>query len=383
MELDNKNIKKILLIITFTVLLYGGLQNFSAVKGVAGNILGIIAPFILGLCIAFIINMLMRALEDKWDKILKAKKDKKKGKWNVKLKRPVCLILSIIIILGVISFLFLMVIPEIGRTAALISELMPVYTEGLKEFLQKLTNTYADLPEYNIDWDKIETTLTNLLSDWGKSILGSTVSITTSIFKGIFKVLLGIVFSIYVLLQKEALGRQFKKLLKAYLPKAWVEWILDVADISSRIFSKFVTGQLTEAVIMGILCFIGMSALSIPYSGMISTLVGFTALIPVFGAFIGTAVGVLLIVIVNPMKALWFIIFIFVLQQLEGNLIYPKVIGKSVGLPGIWVLVAVIVGGSIFGILGMLLSVPISSVIYALLSRSVNKRTGENNGGPL
>jgi predicted PurR-regulated permease PerM len=182
------------------------------------------------------------------------------------------------------------------------------------------------------------------------------------------------VFSIYLLSQKETIGRQAKKVLFAVFRDDKVEKLLSVASLSNQSFSKFVAGQLLEAVIIGVLCFIGMLIFRMPYAGVISVLVGFTALIPVFGAFIGTAVGAFLILLVNPMKALWFVVFIIVLQQVEGNFIYPKVVGKSVGLPGIWVLVAVTIGGGVLGVAGMLLGVPFASAVYRIIRHDLKKR---------
>ena len=196
---------------------------------------------------------------------------------------------------------------------------------------------------------------------------------------GFINVTIGLVFAIYFLAQKEKISSQVGNLIDAYLPEKIIRKIRDIASLSNKIFSNFVGGQCIEAIIIGFLCFLGMLILRLPYASTISVLVGFTALIPVFGAFIGTIIGAFLIFMISPLQALIFIIFILVLQQLEGNLIYPKVVGKSVGLPGIWVLVAVTVGASINGILGMLLSVPIVSIIYSIVATNVKYRLDEKN----
>ena len=195
-----------------------------------------------------------------------------------------------------------------------------------------------------------------------------------SILGGLLTAVLAAVFSVYILLQKEKLGAQCKKLLYAFLPQERAGQALSIAALSSRTFASFLSGQCLEAVILGCLFFIAMSVLRFPYALMISVLVGFTALIPLFGAFIGCAVGAFMILIIDPMRALWFVILFLVLQQIEGNLIYPKVVGGSVGLPSIWVLVAVTIGGSTMGIAGMLLFIPLCSVLYALLRRTVYER---------
>ena len=373
MELNKKNVKIILLIISASILLLWGLNHLDFVLSIIGGAFSVIAPFIVGLCLAFIFNVLLRPLEGLWDKIFKKKK---KTKFILKLKRPVCLVLSILIIMAVIFILLFMIIPEITRTVSTIANSVPSYLERMEAWwiqLKELLEHYSIvLPAFDLDFNKIAETLTNFLKTSG--LINKTVDITGSIFSGIFNMVLGLVFSIYILASKEKLGANTKKTLLAFLPKEKVEKAVDLAALSNKTFTNFITGQLTEAVIIGILCFIGMLIFRMPYALTISVLVAFTALIPVFGAFIGTAIGAFLILMVEPIKALWFIIFIIVLQQIEGNLIYPKVVGKSVGLPGIWVIIAVTVGSGLFGVLGMLLSVPVVSVLYTVIKEFINKR---------
>lgn len=373
MELNKKNVKIILLIISASILLLWGLNHLDFVLSIIGGAFSVIAPFIVGLCLAFIFNVLLRPLEGLWDKIFKKKK---KTKFILKLKRPVCLVLSILIIMAVIFILLFMIIPEITRTVSAIANSVPSYLERMEAWwiqLKELLEHYSIvLPAFDLDFNKIAETLTNFLKTSG--LINKTVDITGSIFSGIFNMVLGLVFSIYILASKEKLGANTKKTLLAFLPKEKVEKAVDLAALSNKTFTNFITGQLTEAVIIGILCFIGMLIFRMPYALTISVLVAFTALIPVFGAFIGTAIGAFLILMVEPIKALWFIIFIIVLQQIEGNLIYPKVVGKSVGLPGIWVIIAVTVGSGLFGVLGMLLSVPVVSVLYTVIKEFINKR---------
>lgn len=373
MELNKKNVKVILLIISASILLLWGLNHLDFVLSIIGGAFSVIAPFIVGLCLAFIFNVLLRPLEGLWDKIFKKKK---KTKFILKLKRPVCLVLSILIIMAVIFILLFMIIPEITRTVSAIASSVPSYLEKIEVWwiqLKELLEQYSIvLPSFDLDFNKIAETVTNFLKTSG--LINKTVDITGSIFSGIFNMVLGLVFSIYILASKEKLGANTKKTLLAFLPKEKVEKAVDLAALSNKTFTNFITGQLTEAVIIGILCFIGMLIFRMPYALTISVLVAFTALIPVFGAFIGTAIGAFLILMVEPIKALWFIIFIIVLQQIEGNLIYPKVVGKSVGLPGIWVIIAVTVGSGLFGVLGMLLSVPVVSVLYTVIKEFINKR---------
>lgn len=230
------------------------------------------------------------------------------------------------------------------------------------------------LPEFSLNSAELQNNITSFLSKYGEDFLNTTIGITSSIFSLVVNLVLALAFSLYLLAQKETLTGQAKKVVRALFSEKWAHWITDVARMTNRTFSNFVTGQLTEAVILGTLCFLGMLIFRLPYAGVISVLVGFTALIPIFGAFIGVGIGAFLILLVSPIKALWFILFFVILQQLEGNLIYPRVVGKSVGLPGIWVLAAVTVGGNAFGLAGMLLAVPLCSVLYTLARQGVNAR---------
>lgn len=361
-------------LVAFGVILYSLLEHFNKVLEICGWILGLIWPFLLGLGLAFIVNVLLRVIEEK----LFAPLNKRGGKHWRKWRRPLALLLSLAVIFSVIFVLLFMIVPEIHNTVWVIAGQIPGYLteiEGkLNEFIAWLKLSPEEVPWLQFDADRVGTMVTNFLRNGGQYFVNTTVGITTSIINMVVDGVLAFVFSLYVLLQKEKLSRQFKKLFYAFLPRERVEYILSVADVSNRLFSKFVTGQLTEAIIIGLLCFAGMTLFRLPYAVMISALVGFTALIPVFGAFIGTAIGALLILMVSPVKAFWFVVFIIVLQQLEGNIIYPKVVGKSVGLPGIWVLVAVTIGGSVLGVLGMVLSVPVCSVAYCLLRQAVAKR---------
>ena len=374
MVLDSKNVKKILLLITFTVFLFWGLTNYVVLFGVARKVFGVLLPFLLGLSIAFILTVFLRLTERLWDFVWKAKN---RGK-VLRIKRPVCLLLTVAFVIGIISILLFMVVPEIIRTVGSIAEEMPGYIASVQEkwkvLAEKFRLTSAELPKIELDKDKLVALIIEFAQKGGVSLFTKAFGMTASFFSGIFSLTIGIVFALFVLLQKEKLGAQFTKTMRAFIPEKHVNRMLEVAGLSNKVFSNFVRGQLTEAAIIGILCFIGMSIFSFPYAVAISALVGFTALIPIFGAFIGTGVGAFLILLDSPKKALFFIIFILVLQQLEGDLIYPRVVGDSVGLPGIWVFSAVTIGGSLFGIMGILLSVPICSVLYTLLRQSVDKR---------
>ncbi|MEG2311296.1 MAG: AI-2E family transporter, partial [Bacilli bacterium] len=298
----------------------------------------------------------------------------KNGKIWSKIKRPIALLLSLIIVFGFVIFLLVLIIPELKNAVTIFIDNIPIYQEKVIDLANKLNLSNDTIQIIKNGWENLTDSLFSFLKNNSKDFIQMTLGITTSIVSGIMNFILGLVFAIYMLADKEKLIKQTKKLLYALLPKKKVEKVLYVTTVSNRVFSKFITGQVTEAVIIGLLCFIGMLILHLPYASTISVLVGFTALIPVFGAFIGTAIGAILIFVVDPLGALIFITYIIILQQFEGNLIYPKVVGSSVGLPGIWVMLAVIIGGSLYGIVGMLLSVPICSILYVLLAKKVNEK---------
>jgi len=374
LNLNKDAVKKILLIAAVTLLLYFGLSHFGAVQSAFNGLVSVLSPFLLGLCFAFVINVLMHPMEKQWDRW----SARSRKKWPAGPRRPVCMLLSIVLMLGVVFIVVFMLIPQIEQTVGRVVSVFPDYMTNIEQWWNGLRTTLESysisLPAMNMNISDLAQRLTQILSERGNAFLNTTVGITTSIFKVLFNIVLGIIFSIYVLSQKEKLASQSKRVLRAYLPARRVDRFLEICSLVNATFTEFVTGQLMEAVIIGCLCFLGMTVLRLPYAPMIAVLVGFTALIPMYGSFIGTGLGAFFILMDTPIKAVWFVLFIIVLQQLEGNLIYPRVVGKSVGLPGIWVLVAVTVGGSVFGFLGMLISVPACSVLYSLLRESVHRR---------
>lgn len=366
-----KTLKLIAAFAVLIILLYWGLNNTEKVSSILNGFFAVIKPFIIGFCIAFVINVLMRPLEKLWSRIFK--KDSCTLK---KMKRPICLILSTLIMIGIVFALLFMVIPEFKNTFNTFAKSVPQYIEKIEGWITLLVNFFEvhgiTLPELSFDAKKIMDVLSSAINDSG--IVDKTLNITGSIVSGIVNLVVAFAFSFYLLAQKEKLSESSKKCLFAFFKESKVNRFLSIVELADQTFTNFVTGQLLEAVIIGVLCFIGMLIFRMPYAAVISVLVGSTALIPVFGAFIGTAIGAFLILFVSPMKAIWFVVFIIVLQQLEGNLIYPKVVGKSVGLPGIWVLTAVTIGGSLFGVIGILVSVPLCSVFYTLFGQFVANR---------
>jgi predicted PurR-regulated permease PerM len=322
---------------------------------------------------AYVINILMNWYEKLYCKIFKKTA-------MMKCKRLICLILAILSLIAIIFFAIYMVLPELINCIASFVALVPgvvekvvayVNDEQLLERIPVLQDALDSLNSENI-MHTIEQ-LYNTFKDNLGGAVGSIVSAVSSVFTAIIGVVVGIIFSIYVLFGKEKLGSQSKLLISTYFPKR-AERLLYVIKVLDESFHSFIVGQCTEAVVLGVLCIIGMLILRIPYAVMIGVFIGFTALIPIAGAYIGAVVGAVMILTVSPIKALTFIIFILILQQVEGNLIYPKVVGKSIGLPGIWVLAAITIGGGIFGIAGMLIAVPLFSAGYRLMKEDVVKR---------
>lgn len=364
--MKQRSLKQTMLLITFTLALAFLFWNFQWVLGglkVAGSIL---APFTIGLAMAFILNILMDLLEKPLKKAVP------------KFARPLALVLSLLLIVAVVLVLVFLIVPQIVLSFQMVAEQMPTYWDNaliwIVNMAERLNLDLQSLKSLQIDWVALSNGVVSFFQQYGSNLIGSTVQVTSSIATGFLNFFIGLIFAIYILLQKETLGRQSTRLIRACLPEKFATLLLKYCGTAAVIFRKFVTGQLVEAVIIGALCFLGMAIFGFPYAAMISALVGFTALIPIVGALIGFAVGAFLILMVSPAQAFWFIIFLFVLQQLEGNLIYPKVVGKSIGLPGLWVLFAVTVGGSLGGVMGMLIAVPTCSFLYCVLREFVQHR---------
>lgn len=372
--LNKKTLKFILVIITFTVLLNWSINHASAFSEVISGIIDLLSPFTIGACLAFIINTIMRPVEKLWEKVPL----KRRTKLFDKAKRPVCLTFSALVVFGAVFAILFMIIPQLIETVSSFANKLDKYIANLNTFVGKI---YAFFERYNIvlpsiefNWSKAGQLLDKFLDNYADSFINRTVEITSSIVTVIVNFIIAVFFSLYLLSKKERLGKHASRLVYALRPKKKAEKIIAFVHLISDTFTKFVTGQLLEAIIIGVLCFIGMLILKMPYPAVISILIGFTALIPVFGALFGTTIGAFLILLVDPMKALWFVIFIIVLQQIETNLIYPKVVGKSVGLPGILVLASVTIGGSAFGIIGMLFSVPVCTVLYCVYKEFIEKK---------
>ena len=369
-SLDRNKIRYMARCAALLILLAWALMNLPAVLSFLRKVLSLFSPFLLGGVIAFLINVMLRPLERFWDRTCRRMPEK--------LKRPICLLVSTLLMVGILFTVIFMLLPSLRESGNEFARSAPVYAEEVKGWWTELVR-FAErynviLPEYAINTDRLTEKVMSFVNAEGSGIIIRTWGAATSIFSGVFNLLLAFVFAMYLLAQKEAAAGHMKQLIVRVLPKEKAGRLLRMTALIYQTFSNFVSGQVTEAAIIGVFCFAGMLVLGIPYAGAVSVFVAVTALIPMFGAWIGGGFGFVLILLANPMKALWFVIFLLILQQVEGNLIYPKVVGKSVGLPGILVLVAVTIGSEAFGIPGMLFSVPVGAVLYSLYLEFMQQR---------
>ncbi|MCM1569010.1 MAG: AI-2E family transporter [Roseburia sp.] len=342
-----------------------------------GLAFGIAKPFLYGGVVAFILNLPMKAIENTFF-------GKRKGKLADKYGRPISLLLAILIVGIVVALVIGTMVPQLTKAVSVLGQKLPAFLDETAVRLQELSARYPELEKsvaalenLELNWDSIVATVTEFLKNGLGSMLTSTVNVASSIVGGVVNGTISFIFALYILAQKEKLADQGKRILTAYLPDKVNRRVLYVMSLLHRNFSNFITGQCLEAVILGCMFVIAMSIFRMPYAVMVGVLIAFTALIPIVGAFIGCVVGAFLIMIENPVLAVWFVVLFLVLQQLEGNLIYPRVVGNSVGLPSIWVLAAVSLGGSLFGIAGMLLFIPLLATGYSLLRDSVNDRNAK------
>ena len=378
MDLSKMSIKKIRELIVFTALLVVALWKFDVVLGVLKTIWDIIFPFVLGGAIAFLTNVPMSFLEKKIFENVK-----KKNKIVRKLKRPISLILTIVLVVGVIALVMFGVIPQLTRTMGTlvtsINDFIPQMQSWIGEFFhnnQEIMNLVDQIefdPDQAIKWG------ISLLGNGAGNMMNTTMLAVGSIVSGVATFFIAFSFACYILFQKEKLHIQIRKVFFAFLPRQKADTFLKVCSLTYRTFANFLAGQCLEAVILGSMFVVTLSILRMPYALLIGILIAFTALIPIFGAFIGCAVGSFLIFMVNPQQAILFVIVFLVLQQIEGNLIYPHVVGESVGLPSIWVLAAVTIGGNLMGIVGMLVFIPLLSVLYTIFREFVYLRLKKQN----
>ena len=372
MEWNRQTVKSLLLVVCGGVAFYCGLQHLGVVAGAVVWLLGILSPFVLGGAIAFVLNVPMRAIE----RHLFPNRRR-----LTRLRRPLALVLTLVALTGVLTLAFCVIGPGIKDAVMSIAAQVPdafdrLYQRllGLEQYLPQIKDLVGDLA---IDWKSLSQKALSLAQSWGGSLISSGGGLMVGVVSGVSTFVIGLIFSFYILLQKEKLARQGRQVLYGLLPLKQADRALEVLRLAERTFSNFLSGQCVEACILGTLFVIAMTIFRMPYALLVGVLIALTALIPIVGAFIGCAVGALLIAITDPWKALVFIILFLVLQQIEGNLIYPHVVGSSVGLPSIWVLAAVTLGGKLMGVGGMLFFIPLCSVLYALFRDFVKGRLAE------
>ena len=349
-------------------LLYLCILYWPSAASLLSTALSAATPLVVGCVIAYPVNILMRFYDRHYF-------PKAVTGFAAKSRRAVCLAAAFLTLVIAVTLVIDLIVPELVSCVSVIISALPAALESLFNMLARLHLLPEDIAASlsGTDWQSKIGQLIDLVLSGAGTLVNAVLSALSSVFSGIVTALVGLIFSFYLLLGKDRLAGQCSRLMRRYLRPAWYENITYVLRVLDDCFSRYIVGQCVEAVILGTLCTVGMLVLRLPYATMIGALTAFTALIPVAGAYIGGAVGALMVFSVSPVKAIIFIVFLVVLQQAEGNLIYPKVVGSSLGLPAIWVLAAVTVGGGIMGIAGMLLGVPIAAALYRLLKNDLNK----------
>lgn len=369
MNTKNNELKKLSMVILSVFIVSIIIFKYDALMMVLNYLFQLVYPFLLGAAIAFIFNIPMNVIETK---VLEEQLKLKKG------KRIIAYLLTLFISIAIFILILLLVIPELTNTFISIFEMLPSSIEEIKEMLVIIFKDYPnivyDINYFNIDVNEIQTELISFIQRSGFGYLSDGIGMFSKLLSVLLDIFIAYVFSIYLLMQKEVLVRQLFSLLEVCVNKQKLVYITHVYELSIKTFNKFFTGQFLEAIILGVLFFITMTIFSLPYSMLISIVISITALVPIFGAFIGCIIGIFLIVVVDPASALLFLVIFLVLQQLEGNLIYPQVVGNSIGLPSIWVFVAVTLGAAVMGIVGMILFIPITSILYTLLREFIQQR---------
>jgi len=355
------------------------LTHLSEIWGSIQWVFSVISPIVVGLCLAFVLNVIMSSIE----KRLLFPLERSNKKFLRKLKRPLAIILTLVVAFGFITIIIAVIYPALRQSVEVIIKELPGFmknlTDSLVAFLNEHNIKIEFIEETGINWIAIGDKIISWVQENTSNILDVTTGVAGNIFGVLFDFILAFILALYVLAGKEKIRDFFHNFLKAVLKVDAVSTVEKVSKLTYASFARFITGQLTEAIILALLCALGMFIMKIPMISVVSVIVGVTALIPIFGAWIGGALGMFFILLVDPVKALWFIVFLLILQQLEGNIIYPKVVGESIGLPGILVLCAVTVGGGFAGIPGILFSVPLTSVVYTLVREFIEKKRNERN----
>lgn len=385
MKLDRKNVRIILFIITFAVVLYTAAQNLAAIYGAVATVWNVFGVVITGLAMAFVLNVPLKLFENR---VFYGMSEDRRP-YVRKMRRPVSLVCALVVTLGVIVILIAVILPQLTATVAEVASQLPNYinsvVQWLRDFLSGFGITVDALEDFSVDWEQVFSDLTTYLKEGsanvsesaasaGSSVVSTVTDVGGSVISTVMNTFLGLIVAVYVLAQKERIGRFMKRCIDAFLPHRASSAISRIASMASETFSNFVAGQFTDSCILGVLCYICMRIFRFPYPEVISVVIGVTSLVPMVGSFIGEVIGALLILIVSPIKALLFIVMVLAIQQVDGAFIYPRIVGKSVGLPGVAVFCAVIVGGNVAGVLGSLLGVPVCALLYALLREAVDAR---------
>ena len=367
MELNKKNMQQLMILISFGIGLFWILSNLELVLGFLSHFIHLLLPFIIGAIIAFILNIPMTKIES----FIKGKLKNKNTKLPI---RTISITLSLVFFLAFILLICFLLIPELIENIQLLIKNIPHFFENIQTWILNLAGNYPEIQTKIQEVFKDTTNVNNIMINVLNYIINGSINFITSLISSLFTIFTAIVFAVYMLSQKEYLHRGVTKMMYAYLKKDHVEKITDITSLSNRTFSKFISGQCVEAFILGTIFFVVLTLLRFPYALIISVITTVTALIPMFGAMIAMIIGALLIAVTNPLEAVLFIIVFQVIQQIENNFIYPKVVGKSVGLASMWTLMAVILGGSMFGIVGMIIGLPLASILYAILRKVTNDR---------
>lgn len=363
-----------MLLLGFAALLVLILMKFDQVWGAVSTVAGTAAPVFYGIAIAYILNVFVHFFEDV---AFRPFRDSKSKAW-AKVRRPLSVALAYLVVALVIVFIAAFIIPGMVESLSVLADTVqqnaPVYFNNamawLNNFAQENDLTFIEEFLAGFNWSTLLSSLTEVLRDF----LSSLVGVTFNVASGVFAAVMGFIFSVYMLMGKEKLLRGVKSSLLAFLPKAAARKVGQVATLTNKVFFNFIRGQLLECVILGSLCYVGMSILRLDYALLISSVVALGALIPILGAYIGAAVGVIILLLVHPLDAVIFLVFLLILQQVEGNLIYPRVVGSSIGLPPLWTLFAVVFWGGVLGIPGILFGTPATAVLYRLFRSSVRAR---------
>ena len=371
--MDKKLFKSLILLITYTVLLVAVLMKIDHLLGWGRSLLSALQPLFIGFAIAFILHRPCRFFTELYERHLPRR--------LARLSPALAVVSSYAALILAITLLILLVVPELVSSIQTFIGNMSTYTANLQGWMTQVVEALdlealADLNLSATIQDALKTLLSGVLNAL-TTTLPQLISVTSVVVSAVVTGVVSLVFSIYMLSGSRQLLSQLRRLIRTYLPRRLSQSLFHVARLTADTFTKFISGQLLEGCILGSLCFVGMSLFRFDYAPLISVIIGVSALIPVAGAYVGAIVAALLLVMISPVQALWFLVFLLILQQLEGNLIYPRVVGGSIGLPGIWVLAAVTVGGGLLGFLGMLLGVPVTAVLYTLLKHDVARREGQ------